>query len=92
MSYTAYNIITPPTGATYRHLVVFLFKYGYSCSLVLRQDTLVTPSQQAFINRAEPFLLQKVEQTDWPGTALLNGVANIYVYRLGQGDYVSFLL
>ena len=82
MSRTLYNVVEPPTGETYRQLVAFLFRYSASCSLVLRKQIPTTPSQQVFLDRAQQFLVKKSEQKEWPGTLLLGGVADVFVYQL----------
>ena len=82
MTRPSYNLTEPPTGRTYRGLIAFLFRHGTSCSVVLRREMPVSQSQQSFLDAALPFLLKRTVQSEWPGTRLLGGTAEVFTYHL----------
>ena len=82
MTRPAYNLTVSPTGETYRGLIAFLFQHGASCSVVLRHDAPITQAQQEFLDAALPFLLAQAVRSEWPGTRLLGGTAEVLTYRL----------
>lgn len=51
--------------------------------LVVRHSLPLSQNGEHALERLAPFLRQKVESSEWPGTTLLNGVASVYYYDFG---------
>lgn len=50
--------------------------------LVVRHSIDVNDSAQAALNRLEPFLIQREERSEWPGTQLFDDTAEVSTFKL----------
>lgn len=55
-----------------------------SFSLVLREEVKLNSSGEEFVNSLESFLLKTEVKSEWPGTILTDGKANVFYYRLNN--------
>ena len=53
-------------------------------SLVLREEVKLNSSGLDFVKRFDPFLIKIERISQWPGTILTDGLADVFYYRLTQ--------
>jgi hypothetical protein len=77
-----YNLLKEPTGNAYSELITFALEHCTSFIFVIRHSIPLDDSSAKIINKLQPFLIQKTEKSEWPGTKLLNGTATVFQYKL----------
>jgi len=73
------NFIKEPRGRIYRGLLDFALGKCETALLVL--GPFLTARGQTVLAQLEPFLKQKAESSEWPGTQLLGGTAWVLRYH-----------
>lgn len=83
MAYVIYDLTREPMGDDYRRLIHVSLIYCDSFLLVMRPSLAISDSCVAVMNCLSPYLLGKSEESEWPGTKLLDDEkATVYKYRL----------
>jgi hypothetical protein len=77
-----HDITREPTGATYRALLTFAERYSGSFSLVWRHQLAFDASAAVIATTLRPFLIERSETSEWPGTTLIGHLAIVRRYRL----------
>lgn len=77
-----FDIVTEPTGETYRALLAFAAEVSGSFSLVWRHQLSFDPSVAVLERVLRPFLIEETESSEWPGTRLIGHSATVRTYRL----------
>lgn len=78
------------SGAHYRELLEIAQLHCRQFLCVVRPSLDLSEQAAAFLARCQPYLLLKTARSEWPGTQLLEDVATIYTFELG--DYTASLL
>ena len=71
-----------PKGDTYRRLLVSSLEYCNVFLLVDRGYPEFDESAKGLLERLQPFLIGRTEESEWPGTKLLNSTATVHRFRL----------
>jgi hypothetical protein len=81
-----YIIANEPTGETYREVIRCGLLYCAQFSLVLRSSIDLNESGSHFLQSLKPFLLKTERTSEWPGTRLLDDVAEVFYYELSPSS------
>jgi len=76
-----YSLNNNPEGQVYKELLDIAFDACDEFILVQRPDMDFEESAQRIIKLLEPFLIEKKKSRSWPGTTLLEQIADVYRYR-----------
>jgi hypothetical protein len=79
MTYTFHN---EPSEETYREIIRCGLLYCTQFSLVLRSSIHLNESGSQFLQSLRPFLLKAESTSEWPGTRLIDDVADVFYYEL----------
>lgn len=79
-----YNLIQEPTGSTYRKIIEASISYCDSILLVIRPTLEQNPSLENTISEFIPYLIEKTNTSEWPGTKLTNKKAIVYNFKLND--------
>lgn len=85
-----YSLLKEPVDDIYREIIVYAVKYCYSFLLVVRHTIPQNDSVKEAIEKFRPYLLNKGEKLEWPGTKLIKGRATVYQFQFNQ-DTASLL-
>jgi hypothetical protein len=88
---TRFDLLREPTPDAFRRLLSILSEESYSFSLVIQPDLGLTASANALLVSLRPHLLRIDRTSSWPGTELLDGVAEVRHYRV-ESEAVEALL
>ncbi len=64
----------------YSKLIDYLFRNSKKFQFIIRPDVELSSYGKDLIKRLKPFELEIKRVTAWPGTELIEGVADLYVY------------
>lgn len=82
---TSYALMEEPRGESYRALVDAALDYCDTLLLVAQKHLGLAPSAADLMRRLEPFLLAKSQESEWPGTTLLDSTkATLFRYRFNR--------
>lgn len=79
-----YSIISEPRGEIYRRLIQSSVKFCDKFQVVIRPTINVSETCEGALQRLEPYLERRSTESQWPGTELLDGTAQLYRYRLTE--------
>jgi hypothetical protein len=65
-------------------LTNYFFNYADTFSFVLREDIEISEHLKTLISDLSSYLIDIKEVKEWPGTKLLIGKANLYIYHFNQ--------
>lgn len=88
MTNTIYDLAEEPKGDVYRKLIQHSLGYCDSFQFVIRPTVDINESCKQLLNNLKPFLRGRTEESQWPGTQLVNGTAEIYRYNLTQASVI----
>jgi len=77
-----YSITDEPKGEVYKDLIKGSLKYCDRFQLVIRSTINMEDTCRRALERLQPFLTKKTQQSEWPGTQLLSGTADVYYFHL----------
>jgi hypothetical protein len=77
-----YSVLNEPSGDVYRGLIEISLEFCSSLLLVVRSSIRLESHAHAVLSRLEPFLLHQGEESEWPGTQLLDHFATVYQFKL----------
>ena len=81
MKQTRYTILDEPTGETYRDLLRYSLNFCDTFLLVVRRSIQVAATAQEVLDRLTAFQLSRTEESEWPGTQLLDESATVYRFK-----------
>lgn len=84
-----FELVREPRGRLYADLLDFLGRISISCSLVIREPQRLSPKARWILSDLDTVLIKEIEVSSWPGTRLIDNVANLQFYRLP--DAIAFL-
>lgn len=76
-----YRIAREPAGARYRSLIDAALRYGETLLLVERPRIGLEKRGSELLAKLEAHLIEVAQQSEWPGTVLLDHTATVYRYR-----------
>jgi hypothetical protein len=82
MSQIIANVLREPRGDLYERLIDFAASQCTLALLVVRPTLPLNPEATELLSDLEPFMVSKKSLARWPGTELLDGVAEVYVFSL----------
>ena len=82
MNRTVYNLLADVKGNTYVRLLQEALNACGSFILVIRPSLDLIDSGHGVLNKLRPFLISEEEKSEWPGTQLLDGTAQVNSYEL----------
>lgn len=85
-----YELLDEPRGDTYKTLLRGSLEQCDHVLLVVRRSLGLDQSGRSVLGRLEPLLLSRREESEWPGTRLTDGTAEVLRYRL-TADAVEIL-
>ena len=87
-----YEFQREPKDQTYRQLIDFVVETGATGLLVVRRHPQPGPACNRFIEQLAPNVVSSSEQTEWPGTRLLDDVATVHRVSLdyGSGELLKY--
>jgi hypothetical protein len=75
----------------YKPFLEFAFRHAESCSLIVRKTPPLHEKGQNFLKSASADLIHASDQSEWPGTKLISGVARVHTFGLSPGFRRLFL-
>jgi hypothetical protein len=84
MSRVTYNLLDDVKGEAYSQLLQQSLSSCGSFILVIRHSMDVNDTAQGALNRLEPFLIQREERSEWPGTQLFDDTAQVSTFKLSH--------
>ena len=82
MTRLTYSIVQEPRGDVYRQLIVRSVDHGDTFLLVVRGSPPLSETGQAVMSSLRAFLISRTEDSEWPGTRLLDEKATLYRFSL----------
>lgn len=82
MSRVTYKLLDDVKGENYSQLLQQSLSYCSSFILVIRHSIGVNDSARDVLNRLKPFLIQRKERSEWPGTQLIDHTAQVRTFKL----------
>ena len=82
MKRTTYTILEEPTGEMLEQLLICSLSYCETFSVVVRHTIDVAASALQVLEELQPFLVTKLEESEWPGTELLDETATVCRFKL----------
>jgi hypothetical protein len=79
-----FNLLKEPTGTIYYQLLSYAQKYCESFLMVIRDTVQKSDSIKKIIDDLQPYILEKDEKSEWPGTILHRGTATVTKYKLNN--------
>jgi hypothetical protein len=79
-----YDISSEPAGDSYCEIIRSAANYCDAFILVVRSSIGVDESATKLLSRLRTFLLSESEESEWPGTQLLEGSAMVYKFVVCQ--------
>jgi hypothetical protein len=76
--------VKEPIGEEYTQLINSALLYCDTFLFVIRPELGMSDLCKTLVNRLEPFLSQKTQESEWPGTKLSSGAADIYRFKLSR--------
>ena len=76
-----YRIAREPAGERYRSLIDAGLRFGETLLLVERPRIGLEKKGSELLAKLEPHLIDVTQQSEWPGTVLLDHTATVYRYR-----------
>ena len=77
-----YTVRSEPRGDEYRSLIDCASKTCAIALVVVRPTIALSKQGSSVLGRLEPYLQNRSEEAEWPGTRLESGCASIFRYRL----------
>lgn len=77
-----YSIINEPRDEIYKKLIQSSLKFCDSFQFVIRPTLQVNEACKAVLHKLNPYLERRTAESQWPGTQLLDGTADVYCFRL----------
>ena len=82
MTKTKYRILTEPVGHAYKEAIDTIAPLAASLSFSQQKGLVFNSKCTAFLEKIRDDLVEVSEQSEWPGTRLLNTTAPVCRYRL----------
>lgn len=77
-----HEICSEPRGATYHRLLQWCGRRSATVLLVCRPTIPTADSALQLLGNLAPFKLRRSQQSQWPGTELLDDTAEVFEYRV----------
>lgn len=86
-----YSLVREPRPLELRNLLMIGMSEANELLLVERPELGLSANGRAFLDSLSGELIEKAERSEWPGTALMGGVAWVYRYRVTEDLCRKFL-
>lgn len=87
MKQTGYTILDEPTGQAYRDLLRYSLSFSDTFLLVVRHSIPIAATGQEVLDRLKSFQLSRTEESEWPGTQLLDETAIVYRFKSSDESF-----
>jgi hypothetical protein len=77
-----FDFLCEPSGDLYRRLIVFAASSQSVALLVVRPDMDLSAHGRKVVSDLQPFIIERVRSSKWPGTELLIDGAEVVYFRL----------
>jgi hypothetical protein len=80
-----YDTAYEPSGSPYDELLRFCWRESQKGSLVVQEELGRSPNLENFLYQLRPAIVQQQTVEQWPGTRLVDGLAELYVFTTDKG-------
>jgi hypothetical protein len=83
MSGKSFTLLTEPKEDLYRKVIDYAVNECKTVLLVVRKSIALNSNGTKVLQQLDPYLKNKMESTEWPGTKLLEDTAVVHQYHFG---------